>query len=449
MNDEANDVAKADEDLPAEPVNPMPIYAMLAAILVLGAYIGYLFIPSTKRAPVRTNTVKLNPSLLAFQKQAISKPTVGVVQITNVKIHDLDGDKKNEILVCDSAANQIVGYWRDAPGKWSPKVLGQGILLKSPAHATPVDLDKDGDLDIVVAVLGGIRPSDELVGRVVLLENKGGKYEQRVLLEDVRRVADVQPGDFDDDGDVDLIVGVFGYARGEVILLENRGSMKFRDHQLLDRPGIIHVPVGDLDGDGDLDVGVIVSQHEEELWGLENLGKGKFKPRKLHFTHNYDVGSGGLVATDLDQDGDLDFLLPQGDNLEYGNGWPQPYHGCVFVENLGNWKFKGRQIGTLGGTYAVAAADLDNDKDLDVVMVSMSNEWRDSSNASVVWLENNGKQEFKPWQIDTKPVELVTVACGDVDGDNRPDIVAGGLHLVTSAIKDVRRVTLWRNGGRK
>jgi len=79
----------------------------------------------------------------------------------------------------------------------------------------------------------------------------------------------------------------------------------------------------------------------------------------------------------------------------------------------------------------------------------MSNEWRDSSNASVVWLENNGKQEFKPWQIDTKPVELVTVACGDVDGDNRPDIVAGGLHLVTSAIKDVRRVTLWRNGGRK
>jgi hypothetical protein len=106
-----------------------------------------------------------------------------------------------------------------------------------PAHATVIDIDGDGDRDIVVAILGDILPSDADVGRVELLESTPRGYVRHVLLEDVRRVADVQAGDFDGDGIMDLAVAIFGYSRGEVLWMRNRGDGTFAPRQLLSGPG--------------------------------------------------------------------------------------------------------------------------------------------------------------------------------------------------------------------
>ncbi len=45
-----------------------------------------------------------------------------------------------------------------------------------------------------------------------------------------------------------------------------------------------------------------------------------------------------MVATDLDQDGDQDFLIALGDNLELINNAAQPWHGVKWLENKGDWK---------------------------------------------------------------------------------------------------------------
>lgn len=385
------------------------------------------------------------PSPAVNFKQERIGPKGDQPRITNVQIVDLDADQRNEILVCDGAQNAVFLYRQNTAGAWEEMLVANG--LRVPAHATPADVDADGDQDIVVAVLGDSLPSDELVGQVVLLEKTESGFQKHILLDDVRRVADVQAGDFDGDGDVDLAVAVFGYARGEVLWLENRGQHQFRDHLLLSRPGVIHVPVADYDLDGDLDIATVVSQDEEEVWGLENDGQGAFQARRLFFTHNFDAGSGGLVKCDLDQDGDEDFLLPWGDNLEYGHSWPQPYHGCLWLRNDGDWQFNVERIGTFGGAYAAAPGDLDADGDLDVVLVSMSNDWSDPTHESIVWLENDGQQSFQTWEIDTSPVELITVACGDLDADGRDDVVAGSLHLPASSVKRVQRVTSWLTKG--
>lgn len=379
---------------------------------------------------------------LSFARTAVGDSFQGHPRICHVQIARLREDGPIGVLICDAAGNSVSFATQTGPSSWSETVLLTDVV--APAHATIVDIDGDADLDIVVSVLGNIEPDDGVIGSVVLMENDGDEYTRRTILDDVRRVADVQPGDFDGDGDVDLAVAVFGYNRGQLLWLENRGNGRFRDHELHSAPGIIHVPVADFDGDGDPDIAAVVTQDEEELWAFENLGGGRFNGRRLWFTHNFDLGGAGLLAEDLDGDGDVDLVLPAGDNLEDFDPFPQPYHGCLWFENTGGWNFRRKRISDFGGTYAAATEDMDDDGDVDVVLVSMANVWDDPDRASIVLLTNDGSQNFEPFRIDSTPTHLVTVGLGDLNGDSRPDIVAGGLHI-RGPYDRLGRVTAWMN----
>lgn len=401
----------------------------LVLLLPVLAWWGIPRIPPQRRLPVEAalGGTRYEPTPLPFERQSLSDPADARPFISHVQMLDFDDDGRVDVLVCDAKQNCVKLLSASQAGAWQEKILATD--LAAPAHATVLDVDGDGDRDLVVSLLGDILPNDGVIGRLVWLENTSTGFEAHTLLDDVRRVADCQAGDLDGDGDLDLAVAVFGYARGQILWLENRGDGRYRDHELLNAPGTIHVPLADFDGDGDLDIAAIVSQEEEELWGFENLGRGEFRSRRLWFTINDDLGSAGLVADDLDQDGDIDLLLPVGDNLEVAHAHPQPYHGCLWFENRGSWQFAMRRISDLGTTYACAVGDLDADGDRDVVLVSLVNNWTNPENASVVWLENDGNQNFTPWQIDKQPTHRVTVAVGDLDGDGRPDVVTGGLHL--------------------
>lgn len=361
--------------------------------------------------------------------------------MTNIKLVDFDGDGQLDVIACDALENAVWWYRQSRLGVWERHLLGDDIV--APAHATVVDLDDDGLPDVLVAELGNIWPDDGVIGRVILLHNQGdGKFERRVLLDDVRRVSDVQVADLNGNGRLDLAVAVFGYDRGEVLWLENLGDFQFLEHELLSAPGTIHVPIADFNGDGRPDIAAIVSQDEEELWCFENLGEGQFAPRRIWFTPNFDIGSAGLIAADLDQDGLVDLILPVGDNLEDLYSYPQPYHGCLWFRNKGNFEFEVQRIAEFGGTYAAAVGDVDGDGHLDVVLVSMFNDWDRRDTGSLLWLRNDGQQNFEPIQIATEPTHLVTVACGDLNGNGRAEIVAGGLHL-TGPFDRLGRITWW------
>ena len=91
--------------------------------------------------------------------------------ITNVQIVDLDRDGIPDVLACDAVLNRVVWY-RQAPRPVEGRVLGD-VDLAAPCHVSAVDLNGDGDLDLVVAVLGSVYPTDEPIGKVVWLENDG------------------------------------------------------------------------------------------------------------------------------------------------------------------------------------------------------------------------------------------------------------------------------------
>ena len=380
------------------------------------------------------------PGPLAFAREELEAldpyPT-----ITNVQIIDVDDDGRAEVVACDPLIEGVVAYETQPDGTRERRVLVRD-LGGPPAHATAADVDGDGDTDLVVSMLGNLFPDDERVGSVLVLERDGDGYRRHEVLSDVRRVADARVGDLDGDGDMDLAVAIFGYAHGQVLWLENQGGFAFEPHQLLSSPGTIHVPIADYDGDGDLDIAAVVTQNEEEVWGFENDGEGRFERHLLHFTINFDIGGAGLVADDLDSDGDIDLVLPVGDNLEQRYCYPKSYHGCLWLENRGGWEFEAHRIAELGGCYAAATGDLDGDGDRDVVLVSMYNDWSLPEASSAVWLENDGAAGFTTWRLATDPIHMITVGCGDLDGDGRDEVVAGGHHIMEPYDR-LGGVTLW------
>jgi len=379
-------------------------------------------------------------SRLLFSYETIGGEHHSQPAIRNVQLLDLDNDSQLDILACDARLHEVLLYQRTTAGSWEGSLIADRVV--APANATVVDLDTDGDPDLVVSALGDLYPSEWFPGRLTWIEQAAAGVVHHVLMDNVRRIADAQPGDFDGDGDIDLVVAVSGFTHGRILWLENQGDQSFVEHELYVGPGATQVLVSDYDGDGDPDFAAAVLRQEGQVFGFENTGGGKFKRHTLFSTLNHDLRTGGLVRADMDNDGDDDLLLPVGGNPEDPFSGPQPYHGCWLLENQLDWKFENRRIAEFAGTCAAATGDLDADGDRDVVLVSMTNDWHRTDTASIIWLEHDGAFNFTPWQIASSPTHLFTVACGDLNGDGRDDIVAGGMHL-SGPFNRTGRISAW------
>ena len=406
--------------------------------------------PVVRSLPVRSLGTRFETGALTFQRADNGSSFDARPRITNINITDLDTDGTMDLLICDAVRHTIWWQRRTVDNDWTTVPLVPENSLPAPAHTAVVDIDADGDPDILVAILRSVWPTDSRHGQVVALINDGELgFEVMVIADDLRRVTDVQPADFDADGDIDLVVAEFGYLHGRVLWLENVGSGRFADHELVSLPGCIHVPVDDYDNDGDPDIAALISQNDEEVLIFENPGNGSFQPvaHQVWGTTDYDLGLAGMVTCDLDQDGDTDLLLSAGDNLELAYPCPQPDHGCIWLENRGNFEFESHRIGSLGGTYAADAADMDGDGDTDVVLASMFNDWKQPDVTSLAWLENNGQQTFSAWHVASGPTHLCTVRCGDLNGDGLPDIVAGSLQIYPPYNNADGGIAIWENQG--
>jgi len=379
-----------------------------------------------------------------LEKMAIGDP-VGDTKpwITHLTIVDLDRDGLKDVVICDAKANQISWIQQSPDGSYHERKIGSKV--RGPAHATPCDIDKDGDIDLLIAKMGMIFPNNDKIGAVVVLENDGtSTFTNRVLIDGIARVTDIQPGDLDGDGDIDLAVGQFGYDDGEMRWMENKGNWRFDSHPLLNLSGTIHTPVRDVDGDGDLDIVALVSQEWEEIYLFENDGSGKFKVNLIYGSTNEDFGSSGISLVDLDLDGDPDILYTNGDAFDYIPPGPRPWHGVQWLENKGHLKFEYHRIGDFPGAYFANAVDVDRDGDLDVAVVSAFNKWDDPKAQSMVWFENDGQMGFTCHEVTSDPTHLLLLDAADMDGDGWVDFVSGGMHAYPPFDR-MSRVLLWHN----
>jgi hypothetical protein len=383
--------------------------------------------------------------VLTYVPTEIGLPVEGHPMITHVAIYDLDGDGLPDILVCDGTANQVSWIRQFPRGVFTEYPLGDPI--PGPAHVSVADINGDGKPDLLVASMGVIMPDNDLIGKVVILENLGGgRFRNHVVAENIPRVTDVRGVDFNGDGRIDLVVGQFGYNQGEIRWMENLGDWKFRSHILLEEPGTIMTPVADFDRDGKPDFAAVIAQESQEVHLFHNLGDGNFEDKVIWKSPNQQWNSSGLEVADMNGDGLPDLLYSNGDGFDSGFYGPPPWHGLQWLENRGDRHFVYHRIGDSPGCYSPIAVDLNGDGHLDIVTVSAFNKGNDTSS---VWLTawlNDGHEKFTPVPLAhaaDSPTHLITVAAGDLDGNGVPVLVTGGF-FVYPPYTHMNRVTLWR-----
>lgn len=366
--------------------------------------------------------------------------------IAHIQTNDLDNDGLLDVIVCDDRENYVSWIRQNPIGVYTESIIANDLI--APAHVEIIDFDMDGDKDLMVGVLGMLFPNNDKIGSVVILENDGKvNFIKHIVAEKIARVSDVRAGDLDNDGDMDLAVAQFGYDDGETRWIENKGNWKFESHILQYLSGPINVEIVDIDSDNDLDIISLVSQEWEEIYCFINDGKGQFQPNLLYGSSNQDYGSSGISLSDLDQDGDMDILYTNGDAFDYMPPQGRPWHGVQWLENKGTLKFEFHRICSFTGATNVRAADIDNDKDIDLFAVSAFNIWDSPESYSFIWLENDGKQNFIKHEITKNPTHLLTCEPSDFNNDGLIDVITGGMHTYPPFDR-LGRITLWTNNGK-
>lgn len=363
-------------------------------------------------------------------------------KITHLTVTDLDRDGREDALVSDDVTGRVT-WLRIEEDSWKETVLAE---ITSPASTTVADYDRDGDSDIVVASLGYISPTDDPIGSVWLLVNRGDlTFEPVRLLHEVPRVTDVKPGDFNGDGKIDFVVAAFGWREtGEVILLEQVTPKVFLRHSVHEQNGAMEIEVADLDGDGATDFLVLFAQQHESIEWFRNNGEGLFEHRTLARGPHPAFGSSSLQLVDLDGDADLDLISTNGDMMDEVS-LPKPYHGVRWLENRGG-EFINHELFATPGCYDAVAHDMNGDGHLDLVVSSLYFDWAESDFPSLVWLENDGAMNFTPRSILHAPTNLARVAVGDLNHDGLPDILAGGMHLPGPLGRHARLTAVFATG---
>lgn len=378
-----------------------------------------------------------------FHPQPVGESFTENPWVAHVTVVDLDQDGRPDILGCDAKQSTVFWLRQQADGEFMERQLASN--MRAPVHLEAVDMDKDGDLDILIASMSVVFPNNDPIGFIYILENDGSeRFTVRPILENVMRVTDVRSGDFNGDGELDLAVGQFGYDQGEIRWLERTGLWEFKSHNLLNLSGTVHVCVADYDGDGSQDIAALVSQQWEEIHLFLNDGKGRFAGKVIFGSTNEDFASSGMSLGDLNQDGRPDLLFTNGDGFgPTPVPGARPWHGVQWLENTGSGNFEYRRIGDLPGAYSPVACDLDQDGHLDVIAASCFNDWFKPGHESLAWFRNNGDMTFTKHILAYDPTHLLTLAVDDLFGTGEPWIVSGAFHA-WPPYDAMTRLLLWK-----
>lgn len=363
------------------------------------------------------------------------QPLIPRHHASTVNFVDVDNDQDMDLFVTGQAGearyarlykNDGLGVFTEAEVKIGPPF--EGVNFAAIAFA---DIDGDGDQDLY---FNGLVNDTEGITKLYTNDGLGNFTEVNHSFELLFGHKGATFFDTDGDADQDLLITGFNSDTGQYStrLYINDGTGNFTEK--IETPfkdlGSGNIVTSDVDGDGDQDV-VLSGRSNDQGYNSDlyiNDGAGNFT---LKVDANLlAVRNSNNKFFDMDNDGDEDLLIAGESFLAvdilFGIG------SSVLYENdgTGNFKIKGDTLGNFGAVInpPLDVADVDQDGDLDVFTAGLNVYFIGPSCSSTIYL-NDGTGNFTA--SDLSPIDCLwgngAAAFADVDGDQVPDLFLSGL----------------------
>jgi len=320
----------------------------------------------------------------------------------HAQLIDFDGDGDNDILVAllgvifpsNDKIGSVVILENDGNGNFIKHIAAEKIARVSDVRAG--DLDGDGDMDLAVAQFG----YDD--GETRWIENLGNWQFKSHILQNLSGPVNIEILDLDDDGDLDLISLVTQeWEQIFCFINDGRGNFKLKllwgsTNEDFGSSGIF---IADLNQDGREDILYTNGDAFDYIpprgrpwhgvqW-FENRGELNFE---FHRLTDF-VGAFSPRSADVDNDGDLDVFAVSGFNL-----WEKPdAQSFIWLENTGGMNFIKRFISN-SPTHIITleTGDFNNDGLIDFVTGGMHvYKPFDRMGRVTLWMNNGNLQKIR------------------------------------------------------
>ncbi len=311
-----------------------------------------------------------------------------------------------EVVISPSDHNGLAKWYQWNGSSWTGHILGYVV------HGHTLDLadfDNDGNMDIMIGEMG--KPGDAEKSEIWIWYGNGKGEFTKTLVQKGQGTHEGKVGDFDGDGDIDIVVKPYSHNAPKVQVYKNLSeSIKIDNYarKLVDNlpKRAVFVDAKDLDGDGLKDI----------------IAGGNWwkNPGKIDSTWVQNAIGGNLnnmaIVYDFDFDGDLDILGTEG----FGS---DSNHKFLWARNdsSGNFTILDNIEYTGDGDFLQGRAVVGFDCNNYIALSWHANE--PNTQALKIPLDPSSETWTTTTFSDKTLKEDLDV--GDIDGDGDLDILAG------------------------